>query len=81
MTYVETLVEFLLLLVYYAETEVDLVGFFKIGLHAHDLRESFLGVLQRAIPIVQYANAIPKLGFLVELSEMRAREMGKGVLP
>ena len=45
MTYVETLVEFLLLLVDYAETEVDLVGLFKVGLHAHDLGESFLGVL------------------------------------
>jgi hypothetical protein len=36
-TYVQTLVEFLLLLVNYAKTEVDLVGLLKVRLHAHDL--------------------------------------------
>lgn len=45
-TYIQTLVELLLLLVYYAEAEVDLVCLLKIGLHAHDLRESLFGVLQ-----------------------------------
>lgn len=57
--YLKTLAVFLLLLVYYTQAKVDFVGLFKIGLHLHDLRESFLGVIQRTVSIVQYANAIP----------------------
>ena len=45
MTYVETLIKFLLLFVYYTKAKVDFVGLFEVGLHAHDLRKSFLGML------------------------------------
>jgi len=45
-TDLETLLELLLLLVNYAKSEVDLICLFEVGLHAHDLREGFLGVLQ-----------------------------------
>jgi hypothetical protein len=61
---IQTLVELLLLLVYYAEAEVDLVCLLEVGLHSHDLRESLFGVLQRAIAIVQDANAVPQLRLL-----------------
>ena len=44
-TYLETLAEFLLLFVYYAETKVDLVCLFKVWLHTHNLRKGFLGVV------------------------------------
>jgi len=63
-TYIQTLVELLLLLVYYAEAKVDLVCLLEVGLHAHDLRESLFGMLQRAITIVQDANAVPQLRLL-----------------
>jgi hypothetical protein len=36
-TYVQTLIELLLLLVYYTKSEVDLIGLLERGLHAHDL--------------------------------------------
>ena len=58
-THLKTLAILLLLLVYDPEAEVDLVGLLKIWLHLHDLGECFLGMVQRAIAIVQYANAIP----------------------
>ena len=63
-TYVQTLVELLLLFVYYAETEVDLVCLLEVGLHTHDLRERLLGMFERPIAVVQDAYAIPELGFL-----------------
>ena len=63
-TNLETLVEFLLLLVDYTEAKVDLVGLLKIGLQFHDLRKCFLGVLERTVPIVEDSYAIPKLGLL-----------------
>lgn len=44
-TNLQTLIVLLLLFVYYAEAEIDLVGFFKIGLHLHDLGECFLGMV------------------------------------
>jgi hypothetical protein len=34
---VKTLGELVLLLVYYTETEINLVGLFEFGIHAHDL--------------------------------------------
>ena len=43
--YLETLTELLLLLINYAETEVDLVGLLKIWLHSHHLREGFFCML------------------------------------
>ncbi len=63
-TYLQALLIFLLLFVYYPESEVDLISFLKVWLHAHDLRECLLCVFKGAIAIVKYANAIPKLGFL-----------------
>ena len=63
-TYLQALLKLLLLLVYYAEAEVNLVGFLKARVHAHDLGEGFFGVFERAIAIVKDADAIPELGFL-----------------
>ena len=63
-TYIQTLVELLLLLVYYAEAEVDLVCLLEVGLHAHDLGEGLLRVLKGAVAVVQDTNAVPKLRFL-----------------
>jgi hypothetical protein len=63
-TYVQALVELLLLLVNYAETEVDLVGLLEAWLHAHNLREGLFGMLEGPIAIIQDANAVPQLGFL-----------------
>ena len=60
----ETLLKFLLLLVDYAQPEVDLVCLLKIGLHTHDLREGFLGVFQGAIAVIEYTNPVPQLRFL-----------------
>lgn len=63
-SYLQTLLELLLLLVYYTEAEVDLVGFLKSRIHAHDLGKGFFGVLERAIAIVEDTDTIPELGFL-----------------
>jgi hypothetical protein len=63
-TYLQALLELLLLLVYYAEAEVDLVGFLEARVHAHDLGKGFFGVLERAIAIVEDTDTIPELGFL-----------------
>lgn len=63
-TYLQTLLELLLLLVYYTKAEVYLVGFFEARVHAHDLGEGFFGVLERAIAIVENTDTIPELGFL-----------------
>ena len=63
-TYVQALVELLLLLVYYAEAEVYFVGLLEVGLHAHNLGKGLFGVFKRAIAVVQDANAIPELWFL-----------------
>ena len=45
-THLETLLELLLLLVDDTEFEVDLVCLLEARLHAHDLRERLLSVLQ-----------------------------------
>jgi len=60
----QTLAELLLLFVDDSETEINLVGLFKFGSHAHDLRESFLGMVEGAIAIIQDADAVPQLRFL-----------------
>lgn len=67
-TYIQTLAELLLLFVYNTESEVDLVGLLKVGLHLHDLRECLLGVVQRPVPVVQDANPVPQLRFLFLVS-------------
>ena len=63
-SYLQTLLELLLLLVYYTEAEVDLVGFLETRVHAHDLGEGFFGVLERAVAIVEDTDTVPELGFL-----------------
>jgi hypothetical protein len=80
-TYVETLVKLLLLLVYYAEAEVDFVGFLKIGFHAHHLRERFFCMLKGSVPIVQYPDAVPEFGFLSKVSLSDAKEAERNYLP
>lgn len=67
-TYVQTLVEFLLLLVDYAEAEINFVGLLKSWLHAHDLRKRLFGMLEGTIAIVKDTDAIPELGFLCSIS-------------
>ena len=67
----QALLKLLLLLVYYAESEVDLVGLFKVWFHAHDLGESLFGVFETAIAIVENADTVPKLWFLRRVSECR----------
>jgi hypothetical protein len=67
-TYIQTLTELLLLLVNYAEAEVDLVGLFEIWLHAHDLRKGLFGMLKRSIAIVKDSYPIPELRFLGTVS-------------
>lgn len=49
---VQTLGELLLLLIYYAESKVDLVRLFKSWLHRHDLRKGFFRMLQRAVAVI-----------------------------
>jgi hypothetical protein len=58
-TYVQTLIELLLLFINYAKAKVDFVGLLKIWL---------FGMLKGSIAIVENSNAIPKLGFLCIVS-------------
>lgn len=44
--HLKTLLKLLLLLVDYAEAEVDFVCLLKVRLHSHDLRESLFRVLK-----------------------------------
>jgi hypothetical protein len=74
-TYIQTLVELLLLFVNYAEAEINLVGLFEVRLHAHDLREGLFGMLERTITIVENTNAIPKFGLLRSISKSWTRQM------
>lgn len=64
MTYLQTLAKLLLLLVYNAQAEIDLIGLLEIGSHAHDLGEGFFGVIERAITIVEDTDTVPQFGFL-----------------
>lgn len=63
-TYIQALVELLLLLVYYSQAEINLICLLEVGFHAHDLGEGFFGVLKRAIAVVQNTNAVPEFGLL-----------------
>lgn len=67
-TYLQTLDEFRLLLVYYTEAEVDLVGLVEIGLDLHDLRECLLCVVIAAIAIVENTDSIPEHRVLRQVS-------------
>ena len=51
-TYLQTLLVLLLLLVNYAKTEINFISLFKIRLHSHDLRKCFLSVFKRPISII-----------------------------
>ena len=68
-TYLETLPEFLLLFIDDSQTKIDLVGLVKVRLHLHDLRESFFGVLQRPVTVIQNSDAIPKTR-LLQISQL-----------
>lgn len=58
-SHIQALVELRLLFIYYTESEVNLVGLFKIGLDCHDLRECLLCIIIASVPVIQNANAIP----------------------
>jgi hypothetical protein len=47
-----------------AQTKVDLVCLFEIGVHVHDMGEGLFGVVQGAVAVIEYAYAIPQLGLL-----------------
>lgn len=51
-THLQALTELLLLLVYDAKPEVDLICLLEVRLHAHHLGKCFLRMLERAISIV-----------------------------
>jgi hypothetical protein len=63
-TYLETLRKFVLLLIYYTESEVDLIGLVKVGLNLHDLGERLLGIVVAAISIIENTNTVPEHGVL-----------------
>jgi hypothetical protein len=63
-THVQTFRILGLLLIDYTQAKVDFVGLVKVWGHAHDLTESFLCVVQRAVTVIQYTNSVPKLWFL-----------------
>ena len=58
-TYIQTLVELLLLLINYAKAEVNLVGLLERRFHTHDLGKGLFGMLQRPVAIVEDSNTIP----------------------
>lgn len=67
-TNLKTLLVFVLLLVYDAQAEVDLIGLLKVGLHAHDLGEGFLCMIKRPIAVIEYTYAVPQFGLLCRVS-------------
>lgn len=67
-TYLQTLVVFLLLFVYYAKPEIYFVRFLEVWLHVHDLRKGLLGMFERPIAVVEDTNAVPQLWFLKMLA-------------
>ena len=58
--YLKTLGELGLLLIYYTESEIDLIRLFEVGLDLHHLREGFLGVIKATIPIIENTNPVPQ---------------------
>ena len=58
--YLERLVVLLLLLVNYAEAEINFMGLVKVRLHLHDLGEGLLSMLKGAVSVVQDADTVPK---------------------
>jgi hypothetical protein len=80
-TYVQTLIELLLLFVNYTETEVYFIRLLEVGFHAHDLRKRLLSVLERAIAVIEDTYAVPKLGFLDIISFVGTRQILKRAIP
>jgi hypothetical protein len=74
-TYVQTLVELLLLFINYTEAEIYFIRLLEVGLHAHDLGKRLLGVLEGAITVIEDTNSVPKLGFLYMISFVRTRQL------
>ena len=70
-TDLQTLVELLLLLVNYSQSEVNLIRLLEIRRHSHDLREGFFGVIEGAIAIVKDTDTVPQLGFLPRQASIR----------
>lgn len=64
MSDLQALIVLLLLLVDDAKSKVDFVGLLEIRLHAHDLGERFLGMLERSVAIIEYANTVPQFRLL-----------------
>lgn len=64
MTYLQTLVKLLLLLVYDTETEVDLIGLFEIRSHAHNLGEGLLSMIKGSVAVIEYTDSVPKFRLL-----------------
>lgn len=58
--YVKTLVVLRLLLVYYAESEIDFIGLLEIGLNVHNLGEGLLGVVVATISVIENTDAVPE---------------------
>ena len=69
--YLQTLVVFLLLLIYYSETKVNLIRLLEVWLHVHDLREGLFGMFKRAVAVIQDANSVPQFGFLSMVSQYK----------
>lgn len=63
MTYIQRLGVFLLLFVDYAQAEVNLMGLVELRVHRHDFGKCLLGMLQRAISIIENTDAVPQAWF------------------
>lgn len=62
--YIQTVAELLLLLVNYAQAEVNFVGLFEVRGHTHNLGESLLGMIERTVPVIENPNSIPEFWLL-----------------
>lgn len=63
-TYLQTLLVLRLLLVYYSQTEIDLICLVKLWRHAHDLGKCLFCMIEGSIAVIEYSDAIPQFGFL-----------------
>lgn len=58
-----------LLFVNYAEAEEDFVCLVKVFVHSKDGGESFLGMIERAVTIIEDTDAVPEFGILLWVRE------------
>lgn len=63
-TYLKTALELALLLVDYAQAEVNLCRLLIVGLILHHLGKGLLGVFKRTMAIVEYTDPVPQLRIL-----------------